>query len=551
MPTITLSKKALERLVGKKLPDAIIKDTMIMLGTGFEGIEGDAVSVEVFPNRPDLLSEAGMARALASLLGIKTGLRKYDARKGRYTVVVDKSVNKVRPRTACAVVTGIAFDDERIKEIIQMQEKLHVTYCRNRRKAAIGIYPLDKISWPVSYEARKSADIKFTPLEASREMSATQILGTHPAGRAYGHLLEGQEKYPLFVDAHGNVMSMPPIINADSTGRVTRSTHDVFVECSGFDQDVLDRLLGIIVCALADEGGTVHTVEVNYGPSKHVTPDLDPSPMKFDPLYVCKRLGLQLKESELRTLLGKMGLGYQAGKAIVPPYRVDILHPIDIAEEVMVAYGINAMEPQASGASTIGAEDPKSVFRARIANMLVGLGLLEANTYNLDNVINQTSRCNTKGDVVQLANSLTLDYNALRSWLVPSLLGVLRANRHHEYPQRFFTSGMAFSHVKGTDTGVAETLKLAVAVSHARADYTEVRQIIDHMMKLLGLECTIKDVEQDWAIPGRAAGVSVKDKCVAALGEVHPGVLVKWDLEMPVTVIELSLDALFECVQNQ
>ncbi|MEK6823335.1 MAG: phenylalanine--tRNA ligase subunit beta, partial [Nanoarchaeota archaeon] len=102
MPTITLSKKALERLVGKKLPDAIIKDTMIMLGTCFEGIEGDAVSVEVFPNRPDLLSEAGMARALASLLGIKTGLRKYDARKGRYTVVVDKSVNKVRPRTACA-----------------------------------------------------------------------------------------------------------------------------------------------------------------------------------------------------------------------------------------------------------------------------------------------------------------------------------------------------------------------------------------------------------------------------------------------------------------
>ena len=134
MPTITLNKTVFEKLVGKKLPLEQLKDRISMLGTDLEKIEGDEIHVEIFPNRPDMLSEAGFARAFSSFIGVKKGLRKYSIKKSNYLVIIDSSVEGIRPYTACAVVKSIQFDAEKIRQIIQIQEKLHVTYGRNRSR---------------------------------------------------------------------------------------------------------------------------------------------------------------------------------------------------------------------------------------------------------------------------------------------------------------------------------------------------------------------------------------------------------------------------------
>src|SRR3990167_11386374 len=75
MPTVSLNKKEFERLVGKTLPIEKLKDRISMLGTDLEKIEGNDIIVEVFPNRPDMLSEQGFARAFSSFIGHKKGLR--------------------------------------------------------------------------------------------------------------------------------------------------------------------------------------------------------------------------------------------------------------------------------------------------------------------------------------------------------------------------------------------------------------------------------------------------------------------------------------------
>ena len=54
------------------------------------------------------------------------------------------------------------------------------------------------------------------------------------AYKDYAYLLEGKKKYPVFIDSAGKILSMPPIINSEETGRVTEKTKDVFIECSGF-----------------------------------------------------------------------------------------------------------------------------------------------------------------------------------------------------------------------------------------------------------------------------------------------------------------------------
>ena len=77
MPTVNLNKNVFEKLVGKKLPLDKLKDRISMLGTDLEKIEGDTIEVEVFPNRPDMLSEQGFARAFSSFIGVKKGLRDF------------------------------------------------------------------------------------------------------------------------------------------------------------------------------------------------------------------------------------------------------------------------------------------------------------------------------------------------------------------------------------------------------------------------------------------------------------------------------------------
>ena len=139
MPTVTLNRIVFEKLVEKKLPLEKLKERISYLGTDLESVTDTEITVEIFPNRPDLLSEQGFARAFAQFIGTKPGLASYTAKKSDYQVIIDKSVSAVRPYTACAVIKGLSFDDEKIREVVQIQEKLHITYGRNREKEAIGI----------------------------------------------------------------------------------------------------------------------------------------------------------------------------------------------------------------------------------------------------------------------------------------------------------------------------------------------------------------------------------------------------------------------------
>src|SRR3989339_1313838 len=185
MPTVNFDRKVIEKLIGKRLSEEELKDRISMLGTDLEKMDEDEIIVEVFPNRPDLLSEQGFGRAMSSFLGVNTGLKEYKVKKSGQKVIVSKGMEDVRPYTVCALVKNLKLDDEKIREIIQIQEKLHITFCRKRKKAAIGIYPLENIKLPIYFCARKPEDIVFRPLEWKKEINVKQILEQHPTGIEY------------------------------------------------------------------------------------------------------------------------------------------------------------------------------------------------------------------------------------------------------------------------------------------------------------------------------------------------------------------------------
>ena len=520
-----------------------------MLGTDLERIEGNEIEVEVFPNRPDMLSEQGFARAFSSFIGVKTGLRKYEVKKFGSQVMV-KDLPPQWPYAVACIVKCLKFNDEKIREVIQLQEKLGTTFTRNRKKGGLGLYPLEKITFPVTFTGKKPEEIKFRPLEFPKIITGRQILSTHPKGREYGHLMEGWKTYPVFMDAQGVIMSMPPIINSHDVGKIDENTTDVFVEGTGPDLNTIMVSLAILITSLADMGGEIYSLEIVSPQQKFDFPDLNPAKMKLDLNYINRRLGLKLQEKEAKELLERMGYGYENNQVLVPAYRADILHQADLAEDIAIAYGYENFIAEIPNVATIGAEAPLEQFYRQVQEILVSLRLLEVKNYHLmikqelDERMNISSASSIP---IPLKNALG-DYNHLRNSLLPFLMKNLHENRHYEYPQTIFELGRVFNHETletKTETGVQEQEHLAIVLCHEKADFTEIKQIMDALINSFGLQAKVKESQHPSFIPGRVGEIMVKDRTIGVIGSLSPQVITNWNLVLPVVCLELNLEELF------
>jgi len=549
MPTIVLKKSVLEKVIGKKLPIDKLKDRISMLGTNLEKIESDEIHVEIFPNRPDLLSEQGFARAFSSFIGIKTGLREYKIKSSNCKVIVDKSV-AMRPYTACAIVKNLKFNDERIREIIQMQEKLATTHGRKRKKSCYGIYPLQKINFPITYIAKDPKTIKFKPLGFKEDIPADKIEELHPTGKEYKQITESWTKYPFYIDCKGKVLSMLPYTNSDDLGKIDETTKDVFIECTGTDYQNVEIALNMFVTTLADMGGEIYSIEMIYPNKTSTTPNLNPSEMKIDINYVNKRLGLNLNEKEMIKYLASMGFGYKNGKALIPSYRADILHQVDLIEDIAIAYGYENFEEIIPKVATIAQEDEFEKFKKKIIYLLIGLNFLETNSYHLIPKTLQLNNMNIQSEVIPLVDPISIEYNTLRSWLLPSLLQILKENKHNEYPQNIFEIATVFLPDKQKATLVDEKQHLSIVLCNPEIDYTKIKQVIDYLLRMFSIEYTIKETAHPSFIPGRVAEVIVNKISLGFLGELHPTVLTNFTIDTPIAVCELDCNMLFELVSK-
>ena len=120
MAVITINKKQFEKDIGKL--DEKMQDRIAMFGTPIEKLDDNELQIEIFPNRPDLLSYQGFKRSFLAFLGKKTKLKEYKLNKPEkdYKVYIDSSVKNIRPYTACAIVKKLRFDDDKIKDLREL-----------------------------------------------------------------------------------------------------------------------------------------------------------------------------------------------------------------------------------------------------------------------------------------------------------------------------------------------------------------------------------------------------------------------------------------------
>ena len=612
MPVVDVDPDELRELTGhpEKSDDELTAD-LFNLGLEYEGDTDEGLmQLEFAPDRLDRLSVEGIARSLRYQYGDDTGVYVPDTNDPDWTIQVDESVPEDRPYVTGAIVRGLTLTEDALDSLIQLQEKLHATMGRKRAKAAIGIHDLTMVkganfadedaSNTISYRGIDPDGERFVPLDADAEMTPAEVLDSHDTGKKYADLLAGFERYPAIFDELG-LFSFPPVINGRRT-EVDPDSRELLIELTGTDQWTIDRICAIICYALSARGGTIEEVEIDYPSATGdyeqtgahlVRPDFELSTKQVSHDRIETILGVDFEQGEILDLFGRAGLSASvvdpedesetAADAApadatdeaavdgtvyevqIPPYRVDVLHPLDLIDDLGRAYGFNTLEPRYPDVGTVGGRHERTRLEDAARASLVGLGFedllnfhmisAEANYERLGidpgATVADTDAGHTAdatlvgaGTPVEITGPYSEDYTQLRSWVLPSLLMVLENNTHRAYPQDLAEIGLAAAVDDTENTNVAEWRSVGAVLARTDATYEDAKSRLAALCDDFGVDLDTPPTSHPSFIPGRVADVVIDGERVGVVGELHPQVLVEHDLELPVAAFEFRLAAL-------
>ena len=516
------------------------------IGLDIESAEKNSVRVEYSPNRPDFGTDFGIARAMRGLLGKEVGLPKFTTSPSGISMSVDRRLSKVRPFIACAAATGLRLDEEDVRQIISLQEDLHNGLGRRRRVVAIGLHDLDAVSPPFYYRA-VGASFRFVPLGGEKEIPISSILSETQEGRTYGPALGDTGRFPVITDSRGTVLSFPPVINGNAT-RLTKNTRRIFVDVTSTDRRAGDDVLAVLATTLAEAGGRIRTVRIGYPGKPRVTPDLSPVEIRIDYALLNSVLGMELSRQDVTKYLARSRLGVKGNWALGPRYRTDLLHPVDIAEEVALGYGVDKLVPAYPPSKQPGSFNHFEEFLDSASTVMAGAGFVEVMTFELtdEESLYANFQRSPMGRVAVL-NPKSLDHSLLRDDLLPPLMAALSGNVKSDYPQRIFEIGRVYRRSKET---ISEAWHLGGLVAHAQSTFTEAKMYLESACRTLaGMELDSKG-SKHWAFsPGRCAEVTAEGVPVGYVGEVEPRALAAFGIGVPVSGFELDLSVLYELLK--
>ncbi|WP_136689602.1 phenylalanine--tRNA ligase subunit beta [Halorhabdus amylolytica] len=581
MPTVDIDTDELRELTGHdEKSDADLRADLFELGLEYEGEtdEGE-LRFEFEPDRLDRLSVEGVARSLRYQYGDDRGVYVPKTNDADWTIRVE-DVPEERPYVTGAIVRGLDLDDAALDSLIQLQEKLHATMGRKRAKGAIGVHDLTMLKGgEASGDSEKSIRYtgiardgeEFVPLEGDVAMTPGEVLFEHHIGTEYADLVAEYDSVPAIYDSIG-LFSFPPVVNGRRT-QVSTDSRDLFIEMTGTDQWTIDHMLNVVCYALDARGGTIEDVRVEYedAPAEYgaelVRPDFSTKTKTVAHDRIERTLGIELAEEDVIDLLERSGLDGEiadsTGQATdiddepaydvtIPPYRVDVLHPFDVIDDIGRAYGFNELEPCYPAVGTIGGRHERARLEEAVRTALVGLGFQDLLNFHLTSEAELHDRMGLDsgtdvlggGEPVAIRNPYSEDYTVVRTWILPSIMQVLSNNTHRRYPQDLSEVGFVARRDDEENTGVAEARHVAGALARHDVSYEDAKARLQALVADFGVDLETPPTAHPSFIDGRTAAVEIDGDAVGVIGELHPAVLVEHDLELPVVAFEFDLAVL-------
>ncbi|KAJ7507948.1 hypothetical protein B0H11DRAFT_1969435 [Mycena galericulata] len=561
--------------------------------------ERPQLKIELPANRYDLLCIEGISRALRVFLG-KAEAPRYKivlpagGEAALLNVTCSPETKQIRPYFACAILRNVKFTPRSYASFIDLQDKLHQNICRRRQLVAIGTHDLDTLEAPFRYEARPPKDIKFIPLGKDKAYTAEELMTLYESDKYLAKFLpivRDSPVYPIIYDAKDRVLSMPPIINSEHS-KITLNTRNVFIDVTATDQTKLDIVVNIVATMFSEYCAEPYTIEpvkvIQSDGQARLTPDISGRHTTAHASYVNSCTGLKLSASEVSKLLGKMSLYTSVSPSNpdqvlveIPATRPDILHECDIMEDAAIAYGFNNLPLSFPATTTVGQPSAigqlSDVLRREwaLAGWVEVLPLILCSHEENFEFLNHVDDGKT---AIKIANPKTLEFQVVRTTLIPGLLKTVRENRSHPLPIKIFeTSDVAVK--DSTRERQARNIRHAAAVwCNKTAGFEVVHGMLDRAMKMLDVPRIashdhkaktgyyIKETSDPMFFPGRAANIyyrappakqsalaSVRQEIESALhleqdiklgtlGILHPTVLEKFDIGYPCSSLEFTLE---------
>lgn len=599
MPTITVQKDDLYHLAG--LPASVtlaeLEDRLTLVkgelsvrgrdGRKLNTAEADRLVAEQDldlrielndTNRPDLWCVEGVARQLRDhTRGYWNSYAFFTKNSVERQIEVDPQLATLRPFIGGFLATGQTVTEESLLAFIDAQETLTRNFGRKRQTVSIGLYRGDTLQFPIHYTAVGRSALRFEPLAptgaagaawpAGIALTPDEILAQHPTGRDYAWILADCPQVPLLTDAHGNVLSFPPIINSADLGRVQLGMQTLFVEATGTELDQVLLTLNILATNLADRGWSIEPVTTRYpyetARGHSVTA---PHPLNITlgvPVAEFARLlGEQLAADEVKRYLDAYGIHTTADDrwitATAPSYRQDYLHEVDVIEDFAISRGYHSFTIAMPADFTIGKLQPLTEFEDLVRDLMIGFGFEEAFCNVLTSLEQLQQRMGLTpgqpgvspfhgGQVVQLGNIMNRNYACLRDWVLPSLLEIAAHSLGASYPHRIFEVGEVAVYDPSQNMGARTESRVAAVIASDEASFDSAQSVVYALLGTLGLPFQVGPWAHPSFIEGRVGLItSSSGQPLGFLGEFSPQVLTAWGVRTPIAALEISINALYD-----
>lgn len=512
----------------------------------------------------------------------------------RQVMHVSSSTSEIRPYVVCAILRNITFDPKRYKSFIDLQDKLHQNICRKRTYVAIGTHDLDTIKGPFRYEALPPEKINFVPLteDNGKVYNAKELLNFYREDPSVKHLkpytdiIYNSLVYPVIYDSNDVVLSLPPIINGKHS-RIQLHTKNVFIECTGTDLTKANIVLDTVVTMFSEyceQPFSVELVDVVYSDStNHATPLLSDRYCDAKVSDINGTIGVNLTSSEICKLCDKLQLGpalyipeTESVKVYVPPTRSDILHAVDIIEDVAIAYGYNNIVQEVPKTLTVGAPLPINLFTDLLRAEISRAGYVEMLTHGLCSTAENFTNLRRKiGPAVSLSNPANVEYEVVRTTLFPGALKTLSFNKsisHKDGIKLFEISDVVIP--SDSEIGATNVRKMVALSSGYSAGFEIIHGLVDHVMTMSQIQpeavyaqnsLTADEIADRQRVakadvvyyvrsgtdplffPGMNAELVLRyndgtEVVAGVLGAIHPEVLEKFEILYPCSGVELNIE---------
>ncbi|XP_055851350.1 phenylalanine--tRNA ligase beta subunit isoform X1 [Episyrphus balteatus] len=588
MPTIGVKRDLLFNALGKKYTDDEFQQLCFAFGLELDEVttekqmltkeQGDVAAaqdaseeiiyrIDIPANRYDLLCMEGLVTGLLvfqekikppqfKLVEPKGGI------KARETLKILPETAQIRPFAVAAVLRNITFTQESYNSFIDLQDKLHHNICRKRTLVAIGTHDFDTIKGPFTYEAREPQNINFIPLNQTKSMNGNELMEfytNHAQLKQFLPIIRDSPVYPVIYDSQGIVLSLPPIINGDHS-KISLKTKNVFIECTATDLTKAKVVLDTIVCMFSAHCADKFTIEpcnVEYPDGSVSTyPEIAYRTEKISAAKANAAVGITEEPQKMANMLTKMYLettlvGDDELHVRIPPTRHDVIHACDIYEDVAIAYGYNNITKSLPSFMHIAKQFPLNKLTEQLREQVAQAGFTEALTFTLcsrDDIGTKLNKLIENLPAVHISNPKTLEFQVVRTSLLPGLLKTLVANRKMPLPLKLFEVSDVVLAEDDTEVGARNERRLCAVNCSKSAGFEVVHGLLDRVMQLLevpwksGEGYYLQASEDSSYFPGRCANVMYKNAPIGKIGVLHPTVLSAFELTTPCSVVEISIE---------